>query len=219
MSAPAPVMPALRRLRAHFGPIPALRPERPIDCLVRTILSQNTSDVNSDRAYRGLRRRFRSWDAVRRAPLAEIANAIRSGGLSNIKAPRIRGALETIKQRDGNYSLRALRGMDAGAAIASLTEIKGIGAKTAACVLLFALGMPVMPVDTHVFRVAGRLGWIRPRTRIEAAREDLERIIPAGRILDFHLYLIDLGRAMCRPGRPRCRPCPLSRLCPAAELQ
>lgn len=219
MSAPAPVMPVFHRLRAHFGPIPTLRPERPIACLVQTILSQNTSDTNSLRAYRSLRRRFPAWDDVRSAPMPEIINAIRSGGLANIKAARIRGALETIKQRYGNYSLSALRGMDAGEAIAHLTGIKGVGIKTAACVMLFALRTPVMPVDTHVFRVSGRLGWIGPRTRIEHARNELERLIPAGRILDFHLYLIDLGRTLCRPRRPRCPACPLSRLCPRRNCE
>lgn len=218
MNTPAPIMASFHRLRAHFGPIRPLPRQRPIDCLIQTILSQNTSDTNSERAYRDLRRHFRSWDDVRQAPVADIANAIRSGGLANVKATHIRNVLETIKQKNGNYSLNALLKMDNDEAIEHLMELKGVGIKTAACVLLFALNRPVMPVDTHVFRVAMRLGWIGSGTRIGSARQELESQIPAAHILDFHLYLIDLGRSACRPHNPKCPTCPLAKTCPRIGL-
>jgi endonuclease-3 len=206
-----------RRLRIAYGPVspPAQGPV--LDELVATILSQNTSDSNSDAAYEDLRRRFPDWDAVRRAPVARIAGAIRRAGLSNRKAPRIKAILQAVYAERGELSLEFLASMPPAEAMAYLRRFPGVGPKTAACVLLFACRKPVLPVDTHVHRVTRRLGLIGRRCDADQAHDDLARLVPARRVLEFHVQLIRLGRTICSARRPRCGDCPLADLCPEAR--
>jgi endonuclease-3 len=201
------------RLARRFGAIRFRPGGSPLNQLIETILSQNTSDTNSVRAFRNLRKRFRSWADVVKAPTPSVADAIRSGGLADIKAPRIQQVLRIIREREGRYSLARLRRMSSAGVMDYLTALPGVGAKTAACVLLFSMGRPVMPVDTHVHRVTLRLGWIPPRTRPEDAGPLLERHLPPGKVLSMHLYLVWHGRATCKARRPRCHECALHASC------
>ena len=202
-----------RRLRKVYGPVEPPR-ERPVlDALVATILSQNTSDSNSHAAFVELRRRFDDWDAVRRAPVARIARAIRRAGLSNQKAPRIKAILQRIHDERGELSLEFLRNRRAREATGYLTDMPGVGPKTAACVLLFACRKPVLPVDTHVHRVSRRLGLIGPRTDAAKAHDELAPVVPARRVLAFHVQLVRHGRSCCTARNPRCEDCPLLDLC------
>lgn len=185
----------------------------PLSELVRTILSQNTSDVNSDRAFSRLRGRFPSWEAVKDADLEEITEAIRPGGLAQIKAPRIRGALRTVAEKRGELRLDFLSDLQLDEARAWLESLVGVGPKTAACVLLFSLGRPVLPVDTHVLRVSRRLGLIEPRTTAEKAHQTLGAMLPEEAIYDFHLNMVSHGRQVCRVQRPRCDICVLAPHC------
>lgn len=204
-----------RRLRRLHGPVEP-PPQWPVlDELVATILSQNTADSNSDAAFAELRQRFADWDAVRRAPAARIAKAIRRAGLSNRKAPRIKAILQAIHEDRGRLSLDFLRELPTDEALAYLRKFSGVGPKTAACVLLFSCRKPVLPVDTHVHRVSRRLGLIGPRTGAEKAHEELARLVPPGRVLDFHIQLIRHGRTLCSARKPQCEECPLVDLCPA----
>ncbi len=210
-----------RRLRREYGRVKP-PPQWPVlDELVATILSQNTSDTNSDAAFEELRRRFGGWDAVRRAPAARIARAIRQAGLSNRKAPRIKKILQEVHARHGEMSLDFLASVPTHEAAEYLAQFPGVGPKTVACVLLFACRKPVLPVDTHVHRVSRRLGLIGPRTSADKAHQDLARLVPARRVLEFHIQLIRHGRRVCTARSPQCEPCCLLDLCPAglARLQ
>jgi len=183
--------------------------------LVATVLSQHTSDVNSAQAYARLVAAFPTWEAVRDAPTAAVAEAIRPGGLAGIKAGRIQHILRVLTERlDGApLSLGHLDTLPAADALAYLRSLPGVGPKTAACVLLFSLGKPAFPVDTHVHRVARRLGWIGPRVSAEAAHETLARAIPAERHHTLHVDLIRLGREICHTRGPECQRCPLRSEC------
>ena len=203
-----------RRLRKAYGPVEPPRPRPVLDSLVRTILSQNTSDSNSGAAFEELRRRFDDWEAVGRAPTARIARAIRKAGLSNQKAPRIKAILEEIYEERGELSLEFLSSMRAGRAVEYLRKLPGVGPKTAACVLLFACRKPVLPVDTHVHRVSRRLELIAPGTDAAKAHEVLAPIVPPRRVLEFHIQLIRHGRSRCSARNPQCEECPLLDLCP-----
>ncbi|MFH1924809.1 MAG: endonuclease III, partial [Planctomycetota bacterium] len=183
------------------------------DELIATILSQNTSDANSHGAFEELWRRFGDWDAVRRAPVARIAGAIRQAGLANRKAPRIKAILKRIHAERGELSLEFLRSMPTPEAVAYLRGLDGVGPKTAACVLLFACRKPVLPVDTHVHRVSRRLGLIAPGTDAARAHEELAPLVPASRVLEFHVQLIRHGRTRCSARNPKCEDCPLVDLC------
>ena len=200
-------------LSRAYGPLPRIGRGDPLGQLVETILSQNTTDKNSHAAYLSLRRRFPTWSAVMNAPVRAIATQIRSGGLSNIKAPRIRTALRIIREREGRLSLACLSRMNDEEAIRYMTSLPGVGIKTAACVLLFSLRRPVMPVDTHVNRVTRRLGWIDPRMPIEKAGSFIQRFVPPELMLEVHVYLVWHGRRTCRAGRPRCSECVIRRRC------
>ncbi len=190
------------------------RPHRdPISELVRTILSQNTSDVNSDRAFARLQARFPSWEQVRDADPEAIAEAIQPGGLARIKAPRIKRALEAITEERGELDLGFLREMELDRAGAWLESLVGVGPKTAACVLLFSLGRPILPVDTHVHRVSRRLGLIEPHRSAEAAHEILRKMLRDGAIYDFHVNMVSHGRQICHAQRPRCEACVLAPQC------
>lgn len=184
-----------------------------IDELVLTILSQNTSDVNSSKAFESLKRKFRSWKAVETAQTRKIANAIRSGGLANIKAVRIKGALREIERREGALSLNALRQKDTQAAFDYLRSIRGVGPKTAACVLLFSFQMPIMPVDTHIYRVSRRLGIVEEKASPEEAQRILTKLVEPRRVYQFHINMIKHGRRICIARNPRCLICPLKKDC------
>lgn len=201
------------RLVEVYGPR-HLRPGRdPLDELILTILSQNTSDRNSGRAYHMLRGKYPTWDQVLHAPLPELYEVIKPAGLGNIKAPRIQQTLHTILERRGQLSLDFLADLPMAEAKKWLTSINGIGPKTAACVLLFALGMPALPVDTHVHRVAKRLGLINLKVNADQAHEQLEAVLEGDSIYTFHIGMIQHGRMICHAQRPRCDLCPLSDLC------
>jgi endonuclease-3 len=210
------------RLDAAYG-IPGWRPHRdPTSELVLTILSQNTSDGNSGRAFVRLLEAFPTWDAVAYAPLPELIAAIQPGGLAQTKAPRIQAALRDARDRTGGgYDLSFLADLPLEEARAWLRGLHGVGPKTVACVLMFALGRPAMPVDTHVFRVAQRLALIPQRAgraamTPEKAHELLEARVPAAGFYAFHIGLIKHGRRTCTAQRPRCDGCVLLDLCPAA---
>lgn len=204
-------------LTAYYGepvPTPVEQRRDPLSELILVVLSQHTSDVNADRAFASLRARFPDWEAVRTAPVEEVAAAIRSGGLAMLKAVRIQRILNQILERTGRLDLEFLRQRPLSEARAFLRSLDGVGPKTAACVLLFSLGLPALPVDTHVHRVARRLGLIDPRLSAEAAHDELERLVPAEEVYRFHVNLIRHGRQICKAQRPRCAICPLRHLCP-----
>jgi endonuclease-3 len=205
-----------RRLATRYG-IPRRRLEDPLDVLIETVLSQNTSDLNSGRAFGALKEAFPSWPAVAAARRADIARAIRSGGLARLKSARIQDILAQLRARPGGYDLRPLRRLSAAEAEASLRGLPGVGPKTRACVLLFGCGHAAFPVDTHVHRIVRRLGLVPPRSDAVRAHELLAPRVPAARALDLHLNLIRLGRELCRPRAPRCGSCPLRPACAFAR--
>jgi endonuclease-3 len=211
--APTPDL-VIDRLRSYYGQPEPRRSDGPLAELIQTILSQNTSDVNTERAFAGLWAQFSTWEAIRAAPASAIADAIRSGGLAQVKAPRIKAVLESIERDRGELNLDFLGGLPLEDARAYLTSLGGVGPKTAACVLLFALGMPALPVDTHVHRVSKRLGLIGPTVNAEAAHSILEAAIPSAEMFDAHMLLIRHGRMICKALRPRCDACPLADVCP-----
>jgi endonuclease-3 len=205
------------RLAKRFGELVPPRSVDPLDELVLTVLSQHTSDVNAERAFAGLRAVFPGgWDEIVRAPTPGVADAIRSGGLADTKAPRIQAILREIREREGGYDLSRLRDMSDAEARAYLTSLPGIGPKTAAVVLSFALGRDAMPVDTHVHRVARRLGLVPPKVSAERADRLLHVLVPDGLRTPLHVAFIRLGRVICKAPVPRCRQCPLKDLCPTA---
>lgn len=185
----------------------------PVSELVSTILSQNTSDVNRDHVFKRLRERFPTWEAVRDGEVTAIAEAIRPAGLSQLKAPRIKAALQTITDRQGELRLDFLAEMPMDEAKSWLTSINGVGPKTAAIILCFAFGRPAFPVDTHVHRVTRRLGLIGPKVSREKAHHRLEALVPPEACYAFHLNLIAHGRQICKAQWPRCRECLLREHC------
>jgi endonuclease-3 len=190
----------------------------PLAELIQTVLSQNTADINSDRAYASLMERFGGdWEAVRAALTSEIADAIRHGGLAEIKAARIKSILNRIVELVGELDLSFLREVPLDEGRAFLLSLSGVGPKTAACVLLFACGQPALPVDTHVHRVSQRLGLVPPRATAEQAHLLLEAMVPAGLVYSFHMLLIGHGRQICKAQRPLCFTCPVRDQCPYAN--
>jgi len=188
----------------------------PVDVLIGTILSQNTSDTNSGRAFASLKANLNSWQAVASAPIGQIAEVIRCGGLSQIKAARIKQVLKQIKREQGRISLDSLKSMNIAEAKDYLMHLPGVGHKTASCVLLFSLGKPSLPVDTHIFRVAKRLGLISPKVSIEKAHSLLQEQLPPSRVYQFHVHMIEHGRRICRARQPRCNRCTLRCTCPSS---
>jgi endonuclease-3 len=188
----------------------------PIDVLIETILSQNTSDANSGRAFASLKASFDSWEAVASAPAEHIARVIKSGGLFQIKAARIKQVLGQIKKEQGRISLDSLKSKTMAEAEDYLMRLPGVGHKTASCVLLFSLGKPSLPVDTHVFRVAKRLGLIDSRASIDKAHSLLQEQIPPSKVYQFHIHMIEHGRRICRARQPRCNRCILRGACPSS---
>jgi endonuclease III len=200
----------LERLRAAYGK-PVEHPHRaPVDELILTVLSQNTNDRNRDVAYGRLMARFSSWDEVRDAPVEEVEEAIRPGGLAPTKAVRIQEILRAL----GDDDLSGLADEPLQEARERLCELPGVGRKTAACVLMFSFGRPDIPVDTHVYRVGTRLGLFRPGAPLDEAHDELLRIVDPKDAYEFHVSLIRHGRRTCTARDPRCRECPLLSLCP-----
>jgi endonuclease-3 len=202
-------------LASEYGPLASPRRFDPLTELVLTVLSQNTSDRNSHPAFEALRRRFPSWEEMAGASENEIARPIWQGGLARIKARRLKAILREIQERRGRLDLEFLRALPTAEARAWLRALPGVGPKTAAVVLLFSLGKPALPVDTHVHRVAVRLGLIPPGTSREKAHELLEAIVPPADFYPFHLYLLEHGRRVCRARQPRCPLCRLNSICPS----
>jgi endonuclease-3 len=198
------------RLREMYGR-PVWEPHgHPIAELVRGVLSQNTNDRNRDVAYARLRERFPTWEEVRDAPTEEVEAAIKPGGLSPTKAPRIQ---EILSELGDPPDLDWLAGASREGALEFLTGLPGVGRKTAAVVLIFALGRPEIPVDTHVKRVGGRLGLFRLGASFEEAHDEMLAVTPPEDAYELHINLIRHGRAICRP-RPYCLECGLRRMCP-----
>jgi endonuclease III len=213
------VLEIYRRLDARHGPLEPPRRRVPIEELILTVLSQNTSDVNRDRAFAAMRARYTTWEALAEADPSELAAAIKPGGLSNIKAPRILAILREIRKRQGgSLDLSWMNEASSEAVEEYLTSLPGVGPKTAACVLAFSLGRPALPVDTHVFRVARRLGFLDERTDAARAHRVMESLVPEELRVRMHVGLIRHGRTICRAGRPACEICPLQDLCPTAPL-
>lgn len=206
-----------RRLRAQQGEVEPRQPVPVLDQVVGTVLSQHTSDVNSGRAFAGLKARFPAWEQAAHAPAGEIEDAIRCGGLARQKARRIKEILNAVDEREGRVDLSRLHDLDDRAAEDYLTSLPGVGPKTAACVLAFSMGRAVFPVDTHVHRVVTRLGWIPAGTTAEKAYRLLARLVPPGIRYDLHLALIRHGRTVCLARRPRCEECVLLDLCPYGQ--
>jgi endonuclease-3 len=207
----------LDRLRDYYGR-PRNEPHRaPLDELVLTILSQNTNDRNRDVAYARLRARFESWAQVAAAPLAEVEEAIRPGGISKVKSKRIQQILQVVVEETGSLDIGFLERAPREDALEFLESLPGVGRKTAACVLLFSYDRPELPVDTHVYRVASRLALIRPKAPFLEAHEELLGLVgdsSGAAVYEFHVNMLRHGRRLCQAQRPLCGECPLLRLCP-----
>lgn len=205
-------------LESIYG-VPEARSMDPVDLLVMTILSQNTSDINSGRAFEQLKSRFRSYTEILNASEEEIADAIRPGGLADIKAARIKGALKRLREDFGSVDLSQLQKMGAEEARRYLTSIPGIGPKTASVLMLFGFGMPAMPVDTHVHRVSKRIGLVPEGASVEETQRILERITPREKYLSLHINLIRHGRLVCKARNPLCNRCELRDLCRYMQMR
>ena len=200
-------------LLAAYGQ-PVWRREMPaLDELVSTILSQNTNDINRDRGFAALRARFPTWESVRDAPEAQVIDAIRPAGLANQKGPRIQQVLRAITAERGGLDLEFLRDWPVEQGRAWLTGFNGVGPKTAAIVLLFSLGLPAFPVDTHVHRVTGRLGLRPEKLSADDSHAYFEGLLPPDTYYAAHLNLIRHGREVCHALRPACERCVLQKMC------
>lgn len=200
-------------LEEHFGkPVLSGRRSKPLETLIATLLSQNTNDLNSHRAWVNLRRRYPRWEEVARAPTRELAKTIEVGGLKNQKAQRIKKILEIVRRDAGDFDLGFLKSKTNEEVIHYLTAMKGVGLKTAACVLVFSMGRDVFPVDTHIHRVCNRLGLASSKTA-EQTYEQMRLIVPPRRAYSFHVNLIRFGRKVCRSQHPLCGECPLYDRC------
>ncbi len=203
------------RLRAVYG-IPLMEPHGdPIAELVLTVLSQSTNDRNRDVAYLRLRERFPSWEAVMEAPVEEVEEAIRPGGISKVKSARIKAILQALAGRE--LSLDWLPDVPIDEARDYLTALPGVGRKTAACVLLFAYGLHDVPVDTHVSRVGGRLALLREGAPFEELHDEMLALTPPGEELELHVNLLRHGRRTCHARKPACKDCALARMCPSRK--
>lgn len=187
--------------------------EDPVDTLVETILSQNTTDVNSHKAFLALKTRYPRWDALPSEKPSSVAPVIREGGLARMKAGRIIDALRFIKKERGRIELDFLRKMSPREADRWLAQMKGVGPKTRGIILLFSLQMPAFPVDTHIHRVTKRIGLIGPKVSREDAQDVLASLVPPNEYYNFHLNLIFHGRSVCQARNPKCPVCRVSHLC------
>jgi endonuclease-3 len=206
----------LARLRPRYGEMRWRPHGDPVSELILTILSQHTNDTLSGKAFARLLATFPGWDAVAAAPVALVEQAIRDGGLARQKAPRIQAVLARIRDERGAFDLGHLETLPLDEAKVWLQSLPGVGPKTAACVLMFALGRPALPVDTHVYRVSRRLGLIGPKVTEAKAHALLEPLVPPGEMFAFHVALIKHGRHTCTAQRPHCGDCPLADICPSA---
>jgi endonuclease III len=203
----------IQNLKAVYG-VPECEPRLdPLDVLVQTILSQSTTNINSDRAFESLKRRFPTWEQARRARATSIETAIRRGGLARQKSVRIKKLLNEIYQRRGSLDLAFLRTAPIEEAIEFLASFNGVGPKTIACTLLFACDRPIFPIDTHIFRIARRLGLIPEKGSDQEAHIRMTAMIPAGRFYEIHVNMIRHGRKVCRPQNPLCEQCCLIDYC------
>jgi len=196
-----------------FGQPTWRTPLPPVDELVSTILSQNTNDLNRDRAFNALQTRFPSWEAVRDAKTKDVIDAIRPAGLANQKGPRIQKVLHAVTDERGSLDLSFLRDLPLEEARSWLTKFNGVGPKTAAIVLCFSLNRPAFPVDTHIYRVTGRIGLRPEKMTVEQAHPYLESLLPPETYYAAHLNLIRLGREICHARKPDCPHCPIRKLC------
>jgi len=201
------------RLLEAYGRPTWRNPLPPVDELVSTILSQNTNDLNRDRAFEALRRRFPTWEAVRDAPRSGVIRSIRSAGLANQKGPRIQKVLREITKERGGLDLTFLADLPVEEARSWLMKFNGVGPKTAAIVLLFSMNKPAFPVDTHIYRVSGRIGLRPMKMTVERSHPHLESLLPQEMFYSAHLNLIRLGREVCHPRKPDCPNCPVRRSC------
>ncbi len=203
----------VQNLENTFGE-PKLAPKSDaLAMLINIILSQATSDANSERTFRNLRKQFKTWKAVLGADEKDIADAIRLGGLANQKAKVIKDLLKQLKETSGKLSLKFIEMMDDEAARDYLQSFRGIGPKTVACTLLFALHKEVFPLDTHIFRVLKRMGTLPEKITDAKAHRLLDELVPHGKFYSLHVNLIRLGRQICRPREPLCEKCPLIEYC------
>jgi endonuclease-3 len=207
----------LAALRRAYGPRPARCCGDGVSVLVDTILSQNTSAANSDAGYRQLRRRFRSWNQVADAPVDEVERCIRVSGLSNQKAPRIQAILRRVREQRGKINLQFLADLPDDEAYEYLRTFPGVGPKTACCTLLFAFNKALFPVDTHIHRIARRLGLVQAKATAEQTHDRLTPMIAPADRYEAHVLLIEHGRKTCRAINPRCRQCVLLKMCPYGQ--
>ena len=202
-----------RRLRKAQGPFEE-KPRLPIlDELVVTVLSQHTSDINRDRAFTRLKERFPTWDQVLTAPVEEVADAIRPGGIAEVKSRRIQEILREIETRQGSLDLDHLTGLSDEQVESYLCSLPGVGPKTAACVLVFSMGRAAFPIDTHVHRIVKRLGWVADNASAERVHRELTPKVPPDIRYDLHVAFIEHGRKICKPRLPRCTDCVVLDLC------
>lgn len=200
-------------LEERFGVPKWAGPSDPLDALIQTILSQNTSDTNSGRAYERLKSRFPTWEEANAADVREIADAIRSGGLANLKSERIKGVLAWLEKTRGTLDLDFIRDRKPDEAIRILGSLKGVGIKTISVVLMFACGAEIFPVDTHIHRITRRLGLAPENASAEKVHEVMQELVPQGKAYSFHMNLLKFGRTMCHARNPRCEQCPLTEEC------
>ena len=200
-------------LEERFGVPKWPGPSDPLDALIQTMLSQNTNDTNSGRAYEQLRQRFPTWEDASVANVREIADAIRVGGLANLKAERIKGVLAWLERTHGALDLDFIRDRKPDEAIRILGSLKGVGIKTISVVLMFACGAEIFQVDTHIHRITRRLGLAPENASAEKVHEGMQDLVPKGKAYSFHMNLLKFGRTICHARNPRCDQCPLTEEC------
>jgi endonuclease III len=212
-SSEKPVRYIIQNLERTYGVPENKRASDPLDMLIQIILSQATSDTNSDRTFAALKKRFPTWDALLRARTSTVAETIRAGGLANQKAAVIKDLLRQIKDEHGTLDLSFLQDLSNEEAVRYLSQFRGIGPKTIACTLLFACLKEVFPLDTHIFRILRRVGLIPQKCTDARAHEIMNSIVPPGKFYSFHVNLIRHGRTLCRPRDPLCERCPIVEYC------
>ncbi|MDX1992209.1 MAG: endonuclease III [bacterium] len=205
--------PVLDILREVYGPLEWMPGQNAMDELVSCILSQNTNDANRDRAFYALKGHYESWEDIVNAPIEELIDVLRPAGLANQKAPRIQKVLEFIRDQFGTYDIDFLKDMPLDEAKQWLTNLDGVGPKTAAIVLCFSFNLPAFPVDTHIHRVGMRIGFLPEKITADKAHPVMEAIVPPEGHYAFHIYLIRHGRDTCTARRPYCERCPLTAHC------
>lgn len=208
-----PIRYLVQNLERTFG-VPELdTPSDPLDMLIGVILSQATTNANSDRTFAALKEKFPNWEDALRARETTLAKTIHLGGLANQKAKVIKNLLQQIKEEQGTLDLNFLHGFSTKEAVAYLKKFRGIGPKTIACTLLFACHKNIFPLDTHIFRILRRVGMIPEKCSDERAHNILDSIVPDGKFYSFHVNLIRLGRTICKPQNPQCERCPIVEYC------